>query len=132
MEVREAVKSAKDWVLEVMKEEQPVNLGLEEVEFDDKSQVWKITLGFSRPWNSTKNALSTLTGDVALRRAYRTIIVDDKDGHVRGMVRRWLQLTKRQTLILDAKFDCSACGRTGGRECCACAQANTRVHCPRF
>jgi hypothetical protein len=88
MEVREAVKSAKDWVLDVMKEEQPVNLGLEEVEFDDKSRVWKITLGFSRPWNSTKNALSTLTGDAALRRAYRTIIVDDKDGHVRGMVRK--------------------------------------------
>jgi hypothetical protein len=88
MEVREAVKSAKDWVRDVMKEEQPVNLGLEEVEFDDKSRVWKITLGFSRPWNSTKNALSTLTGDVAPWRAYRTIIVDDKDGHVRGMVRK--------------------------------------------
>ena len=88
MEVRQAVKSAKDWVLDVMKEEQPVNLGLEEVEFDDKNRLWKITLGFSRPWNSSKNALSTLTGDVALRRAYRTIIVDDKDGHVRGMVRK--------------------------------------------
>jgi len=88
MEVREAVKSAKDWVLDVMKEEHPVNLGLEEVEFDDKNRVWKITLGFSRPWNSTKNALSKLTGDDALRRAYRTIIVDDKDRHVRGMVRQ--------------------------------------------
>jgi hypothetical protein len=88
MEVREAVKSAKDWVLDVMKEEHPVNLGLEEVEFDDKSRVWRITLGFSRPWNSARNALSTLTGDVAPRRAYRTIIVDDKDGHVRGMVRK--------------------------------------------
>jgi hypothetical protein len=88
MEVRQAVKSAKDWVLDVMKDEQPVNLGLEEVEFDDKNLVWKITLGFSRPWNSTKNALSTLTGDVIPRRAYRTIIVDDKDGHVRGMVRK--------------------------------------------
>lgn len=88
MEVRQAVKSAKDWVLDVMKEEQPVNLGLEEVEFDDKDRVWRITLGFSRPWNSTKNALSNLTGDAGLRRAYRTIIVDDSNGHVKGMVRK--------------------------------------------
>jgi hypothetical protein len=39
MDVREAVKSAKDWVLDVMKDEQPVNLGLEEVEFDDTKQT---------------------------------------------------------------------------------------------
>jgi hypothetical protein len=88
MDVRQAVKSAKDWVLDVMKEEQPINLGLEEVEFDDEDQIWKITLGFSRPWNSTRNALSTLTGDVALRRAFRTIMIDDKSGRVKGMVRK--------------------------------------------
>lgn len=88
MDVRQAVKSAKDWVLDVMKAETPVNLGLEEVEFDDQNQVWKITLGFSRPWNTTKNALSTLTGDAALRRAYRTILVDDKNGRVKAMVRK--------------------------------------------
>jgi hypothetical protein len=88
MDVREAVKSAKDWVLDVMKDEQPVNLGLEEVEFDDTKQTWKITLGFSRPWNSTKNALSTLTGEAAPRRAYRTILVDDRNGRVKGMVRK--------------------------------------------
>lgn len=88
MDVQQAVKLAKDWVLDVMKDEDPINLGLEEVEFDDPSQVWKITLGFSRPWNSTKNALSSLTGDAALRRAYRTVLVDDKNGRVKGMVRK--------------------------------------------
>ena len=88
MDVRQAVNAAKDWVLDVMEDEKPINLGLEEVEFDDKAQLWKITLGFSRPWNSTKNALSTLTGDVALRRAYRTILINDNDGHVKGMVRK--------------------------------------------
>jgi len=88
MDVREAVKSAKDWVLDVMKDEHPVNLGLEEVEFDDTKQTWKITLGFSRPWNSTKNALSTLTGEATPRRAYRTVLVDDRDGLVKGMVRK--------------------------------------------
>jgi hypothetical protein len=88
MDVQQAVKSAKNWVLDVMQDEKPVNLGLEEVEFDDEKQIWKITLGFSRPWNSTKNALSTLTGDTALRRAYRTILINDNDGRVKGMVRK--------------------------------------------
>jgi hypothetical protein len=88
MNVRQAVAAAKDWVLDVMQDEKPINLGLEEVEFDDSSGVWKITLGFSRPWNSTKSALSTLTGDVAFRRAYRTILVNDSDGNVQGMVRK--------------------------------------------
>jgi hypothetical protein len=88
MDVRQAVKSAKDWVLDVMQDEKPINLGLEEVEFDDEKRIWKITLGFSRPWNSTRNALSTLTGDAALRRAYRTVLVNDNDGRVKGMVRK--------------------------------------------
>jgi hypothetical protein len=88
MNVSQAVTTAKGWVLDVMKDEKPINLGLEEVEFDDEKRIWKITLGFSRPWNSTKNALSTLTGDVALRRAYRTILVNDNDGNVKGMVRK--------------------------------------------
>lgn len=88
MDVRQAVKSAKDWVLDVMKDEEPINLGLEEVEFDDQNQVWKITLGFSRPWNSAKNALSNLTGGPTQKRAYRTILVDDRNGLVKGMVRK--------------------------------------------
>jgi hypothetical protein len=88
MDVQQAVKSAKSWVLDVLQDEKPVNLGLEEVEFDDEKQIWKITLGFSRPWNSTKNALSTLTGDVALRRAYRTILINNTDGRVKGMLRK--------------------------------------------
>src|SRR5215468_4738377 len=64
MDVREAVKQAKSWIQDVMADERPEHIGLEEVEFDDTARVWKITLGFSRPWNSTKSALSTLTGEI--------------------------------------------------------------------
>jgi hypothetical protein len=88
MEVKDAVRAAKDWVLDVMKDETPVNLGLEEVEFDDEAKLWKITLGFSRPWNATRSALSSLTGEVPQRRAYRTFLVNDRDGSVRGMTRK--------------------------------------------
>jgi hypothetical protein len=74
MNVKEAVKAAKRWILDVMDDEQPTNLGLEEVEFDEAQGIWKITLGFSRPWNSSRNALSALAGETK-KRAYRTIIV---------------------------------------------------------
>jgi len=84
MDVKEAVKAAKNWVLDVMQEEQPTNLGLEEVEFDEAQHLWKITLGFSRPWSG--NALSALAGQA--QRAYRTIIVRDRDGSVQGMKRK--------------------------------------------
>jgi hypothetical protein len=88
MDVKEAVKIAKDWVIDVMKDEQPTNLGLEEVEFDDKQGVWNITLGFSRPWNSNRNALSALTGEALQKRAYRTVVVTDSNGEVKGMHRK--------------------------------------------
>ena len=88
MDVKDAVKAAKRWVFDVMQEEQPTNVGLEEVEFDDAQRVWKITLGFSRPWNSNRNALSALTGEAIQKSAYRTVIVKDSDGSVQGMVRK--------------------------------------------
>jgi hypothetical protein len=87
MDVKDAVKAAKNWVLDVMQDEQPTNLGLEEVEFDEPHHIWKITLGFSRPWNTSRNALSTLAGE-SQKRAYRTIIVRDQDGSVQGMKRK--------------------------------------------
>lgn len=86
MEVKEAVRAAKQWVLDVLDDEKPMNLGLEEVEFDDLAKQWRITLGFSRPWNSFVGPLAPMVQ--AQPRAYRTIIVDDRNGEVKGMRRK--------------------------------------------
>lgn len=86
MDVKEAVRTAKDWVLEVLDDEHPSNLGLEEVEFDDLASQWKITLGFSRPWNSNVGPLAPMVQ--AQPRSYRTIIIDDRNGEVKGMRRK--------------------------------------------
>jgi hypothetical protein len=88
MDVKDAVKAAKHWVLEVMDDERPVNVGLEEVDYNDEKRIWNITLGFSRAWNSPRGALASISGDVLQKRAYRTIIVDDRDGVVKGMRRK--------------------------------------------
>lgn len=90
MDVKEAVRTAKHWVLDVMDDEHPENLGLEEVDYNDEKQQWRITLGFSRPWNSPGGPLAnTILGAPApWKRAYRTIIVDDRNGEVKGMQRK--------------------------------------------
>lgn len=77
MDVKEAVIHAKDWLKDTLSDENPTNVGLEEVEFDEAQHIWKITLGFSRPWNTTRNALTNMLGETVQKRAYRQLIVND-------------------------------------------------------
>lgn len=88
MDAKQATKLARDWLIEMLADEQVSNLGLEEVELDEEKGVWRITLGFSRPWNTQRNALASLTGEPASRRAYRVITVDDLRGNVVSMKKR--------------------------------------------
>ena len=50
MDVKEAVRAAKEYVVDLFDGEEIDYVGLEEVEFDHESDQWKITIGFSRPW----------------------------------------------------------------------------------
>ncbi len=47
MNVEEAVKIAKNWVAAMYSDEAISNVGLEEVVMD--KDVWRVTIGFSRP-----------------------------------------------------------------------------------
>lgn len=87
MNAKEAVKSAKKYISEMLAEEGIINLGLEEIERDDAKKMWNITLGFSRPWNST-GALAAIAGGAAAQRTYRTIRIREADGQVISMTRR--------------------------------------------
>lgn len=75
MDVKEVIKRAKEWVADIYSEEGIINLGLEEIEFDEPAQLWRVTLGFSRPWNSMRGALAALGGDASIKRAYRIVSV---------------------------------------------------------
>lgn len=88
MDVKAAVASAKQWLADTLQDESISNVGLEEVRFDEEKRLWLITLGFSRPWNSIKNAFTTISGEPAARRIYRIIAVRDLDGQVVSMTRR--------------------------------------------
>ena len=79
MEVKEAVGTAKAHVTELFAEEEIMNVGLEEVEFENG---WRITIGFSRPWD---RRILTAPG-----RSYKVIFVNDETGSVISVTDRLL------------------------------------------
>lgn len=52
MNVKEAVAQAKRYIFELFSDEEPKNIGLEEIEFDEQANEWLVTIGFSRPWDN--------------------------------------------------------------------------------
>lgn len=84
MKARDAIGIAKRYLSEVFDEENILNLGLEEIEYDEAQKTWNVTLGFSRPWNQQRNVLSALVQDEhsSLRRDYRVVRVRESDGEV--------------------------------------------------
>ena len=87
MSVKQAIAVAKTFVVDVLADENPTNIGLEEVEFDDREDNWLITIGFSRPWNSAAGPLAGLSA-VRPERAYRVVTVSDAEGRAVAMKRR--------------------------------------------
>ena len=79
MEVKEAVRTAKAHVTELFADEEIMNVGLEEVEFKNG---WRITIGFSRPWD--RKILN------APGRSYKVIFLNDKTGRVDSVTDRLL------------------------------------------
>ena len=90
MEAKTAVRVAKEYILDLFAEEEIMNLGLEEVQFDELSNSWSITLGFSRPWNQ-KNAPTSALGARQTDRTYKVINLSDANGEVLSLKDRILE-----------------------------------------
>ena len=88
MNVHEAVSKAKKFTMEVFAEEKIADLGLEEVVRDDEQGLWRITLGFSRPWNEARTALSMLTGESQMRRSYKVVTIKDASSEIVSLTNR--------------------------------------------
>ncbi len=76
MDVKEAVGLAKKYISELFADEGLLNLGLEEVDYDDARDEWHITLGFSRPWDNQVGALAAAFGQSASNRTYKVVLID--------------------------------------------------------
>lgn len=93
MEVKEAVQVAREYVVDVFADDEISNVGLEEIEFDDRSDVWKVTLSFLRP-SGTMSKLDFVAPGLNrgqnVRRSFKTVNVDDDSGRVISIKHRVL------------------------------------------
>ena len=85
MDVKEAVRTAREYIADLFEEEHVSDLGLEEVVFNNLRGEWRITIGFSRPWNR-ENAPRSL-GEA---RSYKMVCLSDKSGKVTSVKDRLL------------------------------------------
>lgn len=88
MDVKEAVRMAKEHITELFADESIQWVGLEEVVFDDMNNVWKVTISFTRG--------GTLAGAIARvaarqeERPFKVVQIDDRTGRVLSMTHRTL------------------------------------------
>lgn len=79
--VKEAVKLAFEYVHDLYLAEQLTDLGLEEVEYSDALASWLVTVGFSRPWDTSRSALAVIAGQNGSKsRSFKVVRI--KDGQV--------------------------------------------------
>ena len=89
MDVKEAVRTAKEYLVNLYEGENITDIGLEEVVFNDESDNWNITIGFSRPWDTRNDVITSLR----LRRSYKVVSIDDTTGRVESLTDRILNAT---------------------------------------
>ena len=90
MDVRGAVQRAREFVEDLLQDEGITDVGLEEVVFDDESNEWKVTIGFSRPWDLQRSVLED-----APSRSYKVIRIDNGGGAVKSLTDRVLPAAPR-------------------------------------
>ena len=81
MDVKAAVRTAKTYVADLFADEEIMNVGLEEVEFDEGQDRWNVTVGFSRPWDR-RNTVNAALGEGHPGRSYKVLQIADTDGRV--------------------------------------------------
>jgi len=92
MDVKSAVARAKQEIKALFGDEGISDVGLEEVEYEDDQHKWRVTIGFSRPWDLPKGALGEFAGAIK-RRDYKVVqIADSTDGSGRILSVRRLEV----------------------------------------
>ncbi|MFL6194654.1 MAG: hypothetical protein ACJ75H_10825 [Thermoanaerobaculia bacterium] len=91
IDIREAVRLAKDFATAIYAGEKISRLGLEAIERTDDAKFWLVTLGFSRPWTGRSSRPAKTPLDRILRpeakldRDYKIFRVDVRTGNVVSM-----------------------------------------------
>lgn len=87
MDARAAVQTAKQYIADLFEGEPLINVGLEEVVYEDGSHEWDITISFSRDWNRTSPFFPS-KDEASQQRYYKRITIDDDTGEVQSLTDR--------------------------------------------
>ena len=82
MEVNDVVNVAKQHIASLFRDEGVRNVGLEEVEFEEKQGMWLVSIGFSRPWDEPKHSYALVVNNAETKRSYKIVRVRDSDGEI--------------------------------------------------
>lgn len=89
LDVKEAVKQAFESLLSLYEGNQIEDILLEEVEFNEQTKKWLITLGFARPKKIVfkKDSILALMNqqEIGFERDYKIFTVDSETGKVESM-----------------------------------------------
>lgn len=94
MDVKQAVATAKEYVTDIFAGEDLADVGLEEVVFDDEAKVWKVTVGFNRPWDRLKGLADVMSAASAgefpewKRRSFKVVRIEDRTGRIVSLTHR--------------------------------------------
>ena len=94
MDVKEAVQTARKYVADVFAEDEITYIALEEVEFAEGPNVWKITLSFLRPtgtMSSFEIMVPSRHPGRNVQRSYKIVNVDNDSGRVISVKHRELK-----------------------------------------
>jgi hypothetical protein len=84
MDIKGAVRIAKEFVQELFADEGISNLSLEEIEHIKNH--WNVTIGFDRPISGSPNALTQMTGQISIRQ-YRVVSLRESGEVVSAKIR---------------------------------------------
>lgn len=88
MDAKLAVATAKSYIQDLFGDEQISNTGLEEIQYEDVPGRWKITVGFTRPWDGPRNVYDAIRQATLPARSYKVVTISDEDGKVISVTNR--------------------------------------------
>lgn len=89
MDVKEAVQTAKQHIMDLFSDEGITKVGLEEVAESQHLNHWQITIGFSRTWDH--GFASAINGPP---RHYKVVEINKDSGRVVSVKHRSFQITE--------------------------------------
>ncbi len=92
MDVKQAVRTAVEYVTDIYADANITDVDVEEIAFDDAANAWKITIGFFRRWSPTnvERALGRIEARQWKNRTFKVVQINDSNGRVLSMTHREL------------------------------------------